>query len=91
MTIEQKRNALESFCLNRKDCVNCPCIPDVRGHCYSCKEEEHVNSNYERVFGILDGNPYWQRITALAHKHKEKGMSKYGQGLVVTMATIKGK
>ena len=34
------------------------------------------------------GNPYWERITALADKQRAKGMSKYGQGLEVNPADI---
>lgn len=33
-------------------------------------------------------NPYWERITALAEQQREKGMSKYGQGLEANPADI---
>ena len=35
-----------------------------------------------------DGNPYWQQICAIADKQREKGMSKYGQGLEANPADI---
>ena len=33
-------------------------------------------------------NPYWERITATAHRQREKGIRDYGKGLAANPADI---
>ena len=33
-------------------------------------------------------NPYWERITAIANRQREKGIAEYGQGLECNPADI---
>lgn len=34
------------------------------------------------------GNPYWDRVTAVANKQREKGIAEYGRGIEVDTADI---
>lgn len=68
-------------------------ICNGKENCYT--EEECRPANIDRNYFVLFGeapeasevterteaNPYWERITELAKRQREKGMSKYGQGL----------
>ena len=33
-------------------------------------------------------NPYWERITAIANRQREKGIAEYGQGLECNPADV---
>lgn len=87
MTIEEKRKALEDYCDGQYSCDECKCIPNKEGYCFS-GPEDWAEANYERAFGTEVDNPYWQRISGLADKQREKGRSKYGQGLESNPAGI---
>lgn len=87
MMYGEKVFALEQYCEGQYSCDECKCVPDKDGFCYSGPIDV-MEANYERVFGSGEGNPYWQRITALAEKQRAKGISKYGQGLEANPADI---
>lgn len=89
MTIEDKRRAIEEYCLDIDGCEVCPLysVPQIKRGKENCFSDEYrfpvnVNRNYEILFGeATEENPYWERISALAERQRAKGMSKYGQGL----------
>lgn len=51
--------------------------------CKSC-----IVGGHRELWEPRDENPYWERITALAERQREKGMSKYGKGLEMNTADI---
>ena len=56
-----------------KSCGNCK-HSELDGYdspCYACVAYDHWELP----------NPYWERITQMADKQREKGISTYGQGL----------
>ena len=70
----------------QKLCLDCRHkeTPLSRQPCKTCIKMK--NSPYWEP--DYDGNPYWQQICAIADKQREKGMSKYGQGLEANPADI---
>lgn len=57
----------------KKDCDTCKYV-DLGGYeppCNVCVNYNHFEFS----------NPYWERITQMADKQREKGISTYGQGL----------
>ena len=88
MTVEEKRRALRQYCSNREGCCYCGCVPDEQGHCY-LGSDELMLKNYDRVFGVdnyLTNNPYWERISQMAYRQRQKGVDTYGQGLEANTA-----
>lgn len=66
--------------------------------CINCRYTA-INANFEPCNSCigtgktfwkpqLPENPYWERITDLAERQREKGLSKYGQGLEDNPADI---
>lgn len=96
MTIEDKRRAIEEYCLDIDGCEVCPLysIAQIKAGKENCFSDQDffpvdVNRNYEILFGeVTEENPYWERITSLAERQRAKGMSKYGQGLEMNTADI---
>lgn len=73
----------------------------VNNTCYGCKWHEEytwacTNGESEHCADFVDcgceyyekDNPYWERITAVAVRQREKGISTYGQGLEANPADI---
>lgn len=88
MTWEEKRNAIEEYCI-KTECGNCKLVKAIPVHepCYG--EGADIERNYSILFDDDDkGNPYWERITAIAEQQRAKGMSKYGFGLEMNPADI---
>jgi len=92
MTREDKRRAIEEYCYTSSGgCDVCPLgsIVTENENCFSNDDlPVDIDRNYKILFGevtevteVTEENPYWERITALAKRQREKGMSKYGQGL----------
>ena len=85
MTFEEKIHALYKYCNEHKCSENCKLYSQIP-LTEPCVVGKHVERNYEIVFGeepeeATADNPYWKAIEALAERQREKGMSKYGQGL----------
>lgn len=87
MTIENKRIAIIDYCLEARECGNCKLYRAIPTSelCYG--EGADIERNYSILFGTEE-NPYWERITELAERQREKGMSKYGYGLEMNPADI---
>lgn len=80
MTKEDKRRAIDDYCYNTGGCEKCKLYRAIPTY-ESCYEDEDadIERNYAIIFG--DEGHYWTKIDALAKRQREKGMSKYGQGL----------
>ncbi len=72
MTIEER------FCINCKHATLSP----ASNPCIKCARLGN------RKLWEPKSNPYWERITALAERQRNKGMSKYGYGLEMNPADI---
>lgn len=48
-------------------------------HCICAECEYHDHSGGEEV--EAEANPYWENITEIAERQRNKGISTYGQGL----------
>ena len=54
--------------------------------CYKC--DETICPNRYRPIESSEKNPYWGRITAIANRQREKGISEYGKGIECDNADI---
>lgn len=82
MTIVEKCVAIEEYCYKQKGCSSCKLFNAIpkEEDCFS--DGADIERNYAILFLDAEyGNPYWKRITALAERQREKGLSKYGKGL----------
>lgn len=71
-------------------CIVCPvcnasmkCDPFTDGqfmnYCSNCGER--LFSPFELEVFVKSNNPYWDRVTAIAQRQREKGLNKYGMKL----------
>lgn len=89
MTVYEKAKKIEEFCHTLDSCRDCPLYEHViEGTCFIINDErdlEFICDNYEIIFGdaskVIGKNPYWERITKMADRQREKGISTYGKGL----------
>lgn len=99
MTIEEKRQRIEAYCVNHNGlCCDCPlfeikAIRTGEEACYTTGifgkiNSEIVERNYSILFGSDEENPYWKRISAIAEAQRAKGLSTYGEGLENNPAAI---
>lgn len=65
---------MEKSCANCRH-VNCEVHAEPCNVCIDFNNWELSKSCWEST------NPYWERITQMADKQREKGISTYGQGL----------
>lgn len=74
--------ALEGCERMSKSCANCK-HGNNPGNAYPCKDclPTEIPSMWEPEPENSLDNPYWKAIEALAERQREKGISKYGQGL----------
>ena len=87
MTIDEKRLAVSIYCMDHT-CSNCKLCDRWKYGSEQCmsitdaSEEELdlaikiITDSYKSI-----KNPYWGRITQMADRQREKGISTYGQGL----------
>lgn len=90
MTIEEKRKKLLDACHEHTCNEHCPCSTFNTCFCRDatakmtgdvrCWDEDTLNRGLA-LFGIHVPNPYWERITQMSDRQREKGISTYGQGL----------
>lgn len=75
--------------IEEKCCGNCKHFEELTSddpvYCYECLNFDRWEPEFNQE---STENPYWERITAIADKQREKGMSKYGQGLEANPADI---
>ena len=89
MGLRKIRKMLDDFCDSHFVCKGCPLnTPE-----FHCGRGQHFNTEcpvsddealkaYMIAFNVkLNPNPYWERITQMADRQREKGISTYGQGL----------
>ncbi len=82
-------------------CCDCPLAPGGSELCdkynpYGCSGfedawdaiAEYVTKEVEGTEKSANHNPYWDNITKLANKQREKGLRDYGQGLEDNPAAI---
>lgn len=83
MTIEEMRNAINNHCDKMKDCNKCHmngskyCENYYAGDC----PEDVLHEWYNLLMSNYSANPYWERITQMSDRQREKGIKTYGQGL----------
>lgn len=86
---EKLKNFLDA-CHNHTCNENCPCSSYNTNFCRDATakftgdvrfwDEDTLNRGLT-LFGFKVSNPYWERITQMADRQREKGISTYGQGL----------
>ena len=91
MTIEEIKAKWGSPVDGYIPCHDCPldiseCNPEFANGFQYCWAE--IAKHYPDEPVTEEDNPYWERITALAERQRNKGMSKYGQGLEMNTADI---
>lgn len=87
MTIDEKRLAVSIYCMDHT-CSNCKlCDKWKHGNDQCMLITEASEDDLDLAIDIIkdnyksDKNPYWERITQMADRQREKGISTYGQGL----------
>ena len=90
--IERNYNLIFGGCKTEpvdKRCSTCKHFEELSSddpvYCYECLNFDKWEPGFIQE---STGNPYWERITAIADKQRAKGMSKYGQGLEANPADI---
>ncbi len=83
MTIVQMHDAVQHYCTNEY-CSSCK----IKDLCHSVHGEFHKNNAvcvaaYQLLTANMEvsENPYWERITEMSNRQREKGIKTYGQGL----------
>lgn len=102
MTVNEKRVIVERYC-DSKDCRYCELTRDdwknwvadsSVGKCIHIAKA--TEEELDRAIAIIEGreiaadpgNPYWDRITAVANRQRSKGLKEYGKGVEDDTADI---
>jgi hypothetical protein len=92
MMTEAALEALEgSDCMKKFYCNGKKGLCEINTDCYGCQFEDGSGGAEIEVEDPADLNfnsPYWERIEVIAERQREKGLSKYGQGLEMNPASI---
>ena len=92
MTIEGKREILDNYC-GKHSCKDCALNKKIwkvmldKNLGMSCLDiMNSPESDLDKALSLIGyttppKNPYWERITEISNRQREKGINTYGQGL----------